>query len=93
MMIFFIFYRNKNIIIDLEGWGNLSFQNLINSIEKIKKIDLEKFIFSLGIRFIGETISRLLAKEFISLNNFINKSRNYERLSSIDGLGPKAIIH
>ncbi len=87
----FYLHRNKNIIIDLEGWGNLSFQNLINSIEKSKKIDLEKFIFSLGIRFIGETISRLLAKEFISLNNFINKSRNYERLSSIDGLGPKAI--
>ena len=43
-----IFYinRHKNIILDLEGWGELSFQNLIKSIEKSKSIALDNFITS-----------------------------------------------
>ena len=44
----------KNDIINLDGWGKLSFSNLINSIENSKNISFEKFIYSLGIRYIGE---------------------------------------
>ena len=84
-------YIHKNIIIKMEGWGNQSYDNLHQSIEKSKKIKLEKFIFSLGIRYVGETISRLLAKEFINMNNLISSSQNIDKLSLINGLGPKAI--
>ena len=88
-----IFYINryKKIILDLEGWGELSFQNLIKSIEKSKNIALDKFIFSLGIRYVGETLSNLIAKEFITIDKFINSSKDKERLFNIDGLGPKVI--
>ena len=83
--------KNKQKIIKLEGWGNLSFQNLINAINKSKIIELDKFIYSIGIRYIGENTSQLLAKEFYDLNNFISSASDKERLLNIDGLGPKAI--
>ena len=78
-------------IIKLEGWGNLSFKNLSKSIKNSRNIKLDKFIFSLGIRYVGETISRILAKEFGNVKKFIKNSINKERLLLIDGLGPKAI--
>ena len=87
----FHLHKQKKYISELEGWGELSFNNLIKAIEKSKKINLEKLIFSLGIRFVGEIISRLLAKEFISIDNLIKNSQNKEMLLPIDGLGPKAI--
>lgn len=88
--IFSINNYKKNII-NLEGWGELSFKNLVISIEKSKNIDLDKFIFSLGIRYVGETVSKLLAKEFTDIKNLIKHLDNKERLLYIDGIGPKAI--
>ena len=82
-------YRSK--IIKIEGWGELSFENLIKAIDNSKKIYLDRFIYSLGIRYVGETISRILAKEFININNLIQNAVIKDRLSSINGIGPKAI--
>ena len=78
-------------IIELDGWGKLSFTNLISSINNSKKIPLDKFIYSLGIRFIGEVNAEILAKEFKKLDVFISSSNNISVLENIDGLGPKAI--
>ena len=91
--IFDIFFlnENKNKIEKLEGWGKLSIENLINSVEKSKTLTLSKFIYSLGIRFIGEINAEILAKEFKNIKNFIYSSKKNEVLSNIDGLGPKAI--
>ena len=83
--------NKKNQIINIEGWGELSFNNLINSIEKSKKISLEKFIYSLGIRYVGEINSEILAKDFKDLNKVISSINKIERLHNIDGLGPKVI--
>ena len=87
----FLLEKNKNIIENLEGWGSLSFTNLISSIEKSKTINLDKFIYSLGIRFIGEINAGILAKEFKNIDNFISLSDNTSALTNIDGLGPKAV--
>ena len=87
----FILKEHKNKIEKFEGWGKLSIENLINSIEKSKKISLRKFIYSLGIRFIGEINAEILAKEFKNIENFISSSKKTGALSNIDGLGPKAI--
>ena len=87
----FLLEKNKNIIESLEGWGSLSFTNLISSINKSKTIHLDKFIYSLGIRFIGETNAEILAKEFKNIDNFVSLSNNTSTLDNIDGLGPKAI--
>ena len=69
----------------------MSFENLVKAIDNSKKIFLDRFIFALGIRYVGETISRILAKEFININNLIQNAVNKDRLSLIDGIGPKAI--
>lgn len=88
-----IFFLNKknNTIINLDGWGKKSYNNLIKSINKSKNITLDKFIFSLGIRYVGETVSKILSKEFLNITNFLKFSKDSERLESIDGIGPKAI--
>ena len=82
--------KHKKQILNLEGWGELSFQNLINSIEKSKNITLEKFIYSLG-RYIGEINSEILADGFKDFDKLVNSINNIENLNNIDGLGPKAI--
>jgi DNA ligase (NAD+) len=87
----FLLERNKNIIENLEGWGSISFKNLISSINKSKTINLDKFIYSLGIRFIGEINAEILAKEFKNIDNFILLTDNTSALANIDGLGPKAV--
>ena len=81
----------KKQILNIEGWGELSFNNLINSIEMSKTISLEKFIYSLGIRYVGEINSEILAKDFKDLNKLITSINKVERLKNIDGLGPKVI--
>ncbi len=88
-----IFKINKfeKKIINLEGWGRTSYRNLINSIEKSKEVEFNKFIYSLGIRFVGETISMLLAREFIKTEILISSLDKKIKLLNIDGLGPKAI--
>jgi len=83
---------HKKEILELDGWGDRSYNNLIKSINNSKKIDLERFIYAIGIRYVGETISTLLAKEFLNINRLIINSKNYERLINIDGLGPKVIV-
>ena len=86
-----IFNLDYNKISNLDGWGHLSVSNLKFSIEQSKHVSLDRFIYSIGIRHIGENTSQILAKEFYDLNNFISSANDNERLLNIDGLGPKAI--
>ena len=88
----FFLKEQINAIKKLEGWGLISIEKLINSIEKSKTITLSKFIYALGIRFIGEINAEILAKEFKNIENFISFSKSSFTLSNIDGLGPKAIF-
>ena len=75
----------------LDGWGKLSAKNLKLSIEKTKNISLDKFIFSLGIRHIGQENAKILAKFFKSIKNFkkLIKGENkiYKDLIQLDGIG------
>jgi len=75
----------------LDGWGKLSSKNLKLSIEKTKNISLDKFIFSLGIRHIGQENAKILAKFFKSIKNFkkLIKGENkiYKDLIQLDGIG------
>jgi DNA ligase (NAD+) len=81
-------------IINLEGYGEKSFKNLINSINESKNTTLTRYIFSLGLRYVGENNSELLAQFFQSKDSFkeLIKSKNLiTDLSNIDGLGVKAV--
>ncbi len=83
--------KYKKDIINIDGWGELSYSNLIDSINNSKNISLEKFIYSLGIRYIGEINSEILARDFKDLDSLILSIKNKDSLINIDGLGPKAI--
>ena len=77
----------------LEGWGKLSSLNLKNAIDKSKNISLDKFIYSLGIRYIGQENAKLLAQHFQTKVNFckMSKNFNFSLLSNIDGIGETQI--
>jgi DNA ligase (NAD+) len=74
-------------IITLDRQGDKSTQNILESIEKSKKTDLHRLIFSLGIRFVGEQTARTLAQNFKTIENFLNT--NEEELLALPDIGPK----
>jgi len=90
-----IFNLDINILRKFDGWGEKSITNLKNSINKSKKISLERFIFSLGIRHIGQENAKILAKHFLNIQKFFetskrlnkNNQRHLDELQSIDGIG------
>jgi len=88
-----IFNLNYNKISQLDGWGSLSVANLKYSIDKKRKIPLSKFIYSIGIRHIGQENAKLLSKTLKKIENFLNleKSNYFNELSNIDGIGDTQI--
>jgi len=94
-----IFNLDLNILKKFEGWGEKSIINLKNSINKSKKISLDRFIFSLGIRHIGQENAKVLAKHFLSVQKFFEickklntNNQNYlDEVYSIDGIGTSQI--
>ena len=88
-----IFKLNYNKITKLEGWGNLSVSNLKYSIESKKIISLERFIYALGIRHIGQENAKLLTRHLRSADNFFKLSikNDMNNLVNIDGIGETQI--
>ncbi len=88
-----IFNLDYEKISNLEGWGKLSVSNLKYSIDIKKKINLDRFIYSLGIRHIGQENAKLLAKNFKDPENFFNLNikKNFSELINIDGIGDTQI--
>jgi len=90
-----IYKLNFEKISQLEGWGKLSAENLKNSINKTKRISLEKFIYSLGIRHIGQENAKILAKHFQSIKTFqkliSKKDIQFVDLIELDGIGDTQI--
>ncbi len=88
-----IFRLDYNKIKDLEGWGELSIENLKKAILKSKVISLEKFIYSIGIRHIGQENAKTLANFFISIKEFSKLFDEKKRvdilknLLELDGIG------
>ena len=84
---------NYNIIKDLDGWGNLSVSNLKYSIDLKRKINLDRFIFSLGIRHIGLENSKLIASHLKNSEKFfdLSKKDKINELLNLDGIGQTQI--
>ena len=76
-----------------KGWGEKSLKNLINSIDASRSIQLDRFLFSLGIRHIGENVSQIIAGYFGSWERFYSAVKigiskdNEQVLSEIEGIG------
>ena len=77
-----IFELNYKKIENLEGWGNLSIKNLKKAISSSKDISLEKFIFSIGIRHIGQENAKILAAFFLTIEEF-SKLFDYKKRGKI----------
>jgi len=88
-----IYNLNYHKISTLDGWGAQSVSNLKYSIENSKEVNLEKFIFSLGIRHIGMENAKIIADFSKNIQNFLNlaKSNKIEELINIDGIGETQI--
>ena len=89
-----IFNLNYNKIKNLDGWGNLSVSNLKYSIDMKRTIDLDRFIFSLGIRHIGLENSKLIASHLKNSQKFFefSKQKKIDELLNLDGIGQTQII-
>ena len=84
-----IFLLDFNKIEKLDGWGKLSSSNLKYAINKSKNISLEKLIYALGIRHIGQENAKLISQNIKSLENLskIRSNYNFNSFLNIDGIG------
>ncbi len=100
--IFFLADKNTKNIAKLEnmnGWGVKSVENLFNNIERSKLTSLNRFIYSLGIRQIGQSNAKILAQEFGNAQCFINSmlllangdEQRYSQLRNLEGFADKIV--
>ena len=82
-----IYNLQKNDLLKLERFAELSVNNLLQAIESSKNPELAKFIAALGIRHVGGETAKILAEKFVSFENLQNAEP--EDLLSIDGIGEK----
>ena len=92
-----IFNLNYDKIKTLEGWGELSITNLQKAINKSRNISFDKFIFSIGIRHIGQENAKIIASYFKTikeLKNFMksnSRAKILKELLELDGIGETQI--
>ena len=79
-------HSKKDTILNIEKFGQKSFDNLIEAIENSKSNSLEKLLFGLGIRQVGEKAAKVLASNFKTMDNLMNA--NIDDLSKIKDIGP-----
>jgi DNA ligase (NAD+) len=90
-------FNDLKPIVQCDGWSSKSVANLFASINKAKIISLDKFLFSLGIRYLGDSNAKILASHYLTLDNFLQKlqiakdntTEEYKIFTAIDGIGEK----
>jgi len=97
--IFSLEARNSDIKLETwEGWGETSAQNLFASINATREIPFDKFLYSLGIRHVGQGNAQLISRHYLSFEKFLTEIRAaanmdgqaWDELLSIDGVGGAA---
>lgn len=92
----FRLYQHANIIRTRDGWGDLSVKNVMAAIEARRSIGLERFIYALGIRQVGQATAKKLASHYESLDQLLidiattqePESAALQALLGIDDVGP-----
>ena len=82
-----IYRLTKDDLLALERMGDKSAQNVLDEINASKKLPLERVIFGLGIRFVGERTAQFLAGHFGSMDSFMKASQ--QELEQVDEVGPR----
>ena len=84
---FYTLKKYKEELKMLEGFGEKSIENLLLSIENSKNNSLERLLFALGIRYVGEKCAKVLSSYYKNIDNIINAS--FDELKEIDDIGEK----
>lgn len=84
---FYNLYKYKDELMLMEGYGEKSINNLLESINRSKNNSLERLIYGLGIRYVGKKTAKILASYFEEMSKFINAS--FDILSKIPNIGDK----
>ena len=96
----FRLHEKRAELLETDRFGETSVGNLLENIEARRAIALDRFIYGLGIRHIGETTSTALARHFETVEHFVDTAKAaarqtagplYAELSDLDGLGPTAV--
>jgi len=82
-----LYELTKEQIIPLERMAEKSAENLVNGIEASKQIPFERVLYALGIRYVGETVAKKLAKHYKSIDALMNASS--DDLVAVDEIGVK----
>ncbi len=82
-----LYHLSKDKLAALERMGEKSAQNLLDQLERSKGMSLARFIYALGIRYVGEHIAEVLAERFGSIDELASAS--YEELVGIPEIGPR----
>jgi DNA ligase (NAD+) len=82
-----IYKLTKDDLLSLDRMGEKSAQNVLHEIEASKKLPLERVIYGLGIRFVGERTAQFLAEDLGSMDALMNASE--EELQQVNEVGPR----
>ena len=85
-----IYFLTKDDLMPLDRIAEKSALNLLESIENSKLIPFERVLFALGIRFVGETVAKILANHFQNIDSLI--SSDFETLTKVDEIGDKIAL-
>ncbi len=81
-----IFFLDPAALLGREGWGDLSVSKLMEGIDQARNRPVHRLLIGLGIRHVGGTVARALAREFRSVDAILSASE--EEIAGIDGVGP-----
>jgi DNA ligase (NAD+) len=82
-----LYELKKEQLIELERMAEKSAQNLIDAIQQSKEQSFERIIYALGIRFVGKTVAKDLARAFKTMDKL--QSLSEEELTEVDAIGPR----
>jgi DNA ligase (NAD+) len=82
-----LYLLKEEQIVPLERMAQKSAENMIKGIEASKEIPFERVLFALGIRYVGETVAKKLAKHYKTIDNLRNASE--EELTTVDEIGER----
>ena len=85
-----LYELKKEQILPLERMAEKSADNLLNGIQESKNIPFDRVLFALGIRYVGETVAKKLAKHYKNINNLM--AADYHALVNVDEIGDKIAL-
>jgi len=80
-------YKKEELLKQIDRFGEKSIRNMLEGIEKSKQMPFEKVLFGIGIRYVGETVSKKLAAYFKNIDNLMNAS--FEELVAVEEIGER----